>query len=229
VEHLLSDEQRQTLAAAMKIGAATQQAVNLQAAVAQDITTQHVPAQLVTAGCQNLDDVASAARETLRGRGDHGFLVGLGAMAHQTSAFALSEIREGLSEDDRRGYDLALSLHVGRVVAPEPDPSIDPMAKAGYAVTHGAEGIEPDRQAAVLSTIATTPAAVTGAIVADDEIAKATAPPSRRWWLDGLCIGGGLVVGAAIGGPPGALIGGAVGGLVDGMITRRHAASRTES
>ena len=80
------------------------------------------------------DPVAAAAAKTAPSQ--RGFYIGLGLMQHQIGLTPLHAVRNSLSAADRRSFDIATSLHVGRVKT-LPRPSLPPAHQVALALASG--------------------------------------------------------------------------------------------
>jgi hypothetical protein len=168
-----------------------------------------------------LDDKAEAAKKSLGGRGDLGFLIGWGLMHLPVVASQIAEVRSGLSEQDQHGFDVALSLQIGNLTAPNAGRvAVTPSVGAGYAITHGAFHAPSKRQAAIVSTAMASPGGAVGAQRAAGEIRKAKKGIGKLSIWDGVLVVTGTLVGGFVGGSLiWAAVGGAAGGVAD--VVRR--------
>ena len=203
----LPQAQKDALHKALQIGIAVQHASNLQKTEKQAIARPSEQAKLAQVGQSGLDPVAAAALASLKGKGAQGFIVGHGLMQHSATPFEIRATREKLDSDDQHGFDLALSLHIGRVTAPRP-PTKSPEVAAGYAITHGMRSASAAHRAAMAATIARTPGGALG-------VRAATAALKSSVWVDVGLVAIGIAVGAAIAGPVGAGVGGGVSLVAD--------------
>jgi hypothetical protein len=91
----------------------------------------------------------------------------------------LAAIRENLPGPDRKGFDLAMSLHVGRVGHAPPPAPLGPSAAAGYYATVGMQGAGPDMKSGMMATLASNPTVRVGAVAGIQRVV------SRRegWWV----------------------------------------------
>jgi hypothetical protein len=124
------------------------------------------------------DTMVATALGTLRS-GQHGFYVGVGMSRQQIGVNDLTTVRTSLSPDDQKGFDLAMSLHIGRVTNPMPAElgiRNEPVA-SGYFATMGMQGNHPDQNAAVMTALASAQHTRMGATVALDHVAQ-----RRNWW-----------------------------------------------
>jgi hypothetical protein len=117
------------------------------------------------------DPVALQGR-TLAGTGTHGFDIGIGCTLNKISASNLGAVRTQLSPVDQKGFDMALALHIGNMVAPPPPPGTGASASAAYAITHGMGSHTSDAKASIMSNLANSPNARPGAVLAVKAIAS---------------------------------------------------------
>ena len=85
--------------------------------------------------------------------------------------------RESLAGDDKKGFDMAVSMRIGQTTYPSS--KAPPCTQAGYYIAKGIRGATPANQEAVLSTVAEVPEAKTGATIAVEQIQKA----NDSWWV----------------------------------------------
>jgi hypothetical protein len=208
----LSGAQQEALHKALQIGIAVQHASNLQKTEHRAIAKPQEQARLTRAGQSQLDPVSSEALASLHGKGTKGFLAGHGLMQHQATPFEIRATRERFDSEDQHGFDLALSLHIGRVATPVL-PTRSPAVAAGYAITHGSRNATAAHRAALANTIAITPGGASGV-----KVAKATLKSSL--WVDIAVVAVGAAIGAVAGGPLWAGFGGCAGIVVD-LIRRK--------
>jgi hypothetical protein len=93
-------------------------------------------------------------------KGQHGFLIGVGLMSHQIGIHSFSTVRDQLKGDDKKGFDIGVALHVGRV-ATIPS-TANPATAAGAAIANGIRGAGKDNTVAVIAAVATDPAMKAG-------------------------------------------------------------------
>jgi len=157
----------------LKVGIAMGHGQGLQAIVTASIKTGDTVAKLATAGVAKIksDAVITAALKAVPPNGVSGFNVGMGLALHQVGLQQVMAVRSSLPPADKQGFDMALALHTGRVTTvPPPGPA---AAQAGYAMTHGIMGADPDNKAAVVTTLSEDPAAKAGVVLALDHITAA--------------------------------------------------------
>lgn len=157
----------------LKVGIAMGHGQGLQNIVTASIKTGDTIAKLATAGASVIksDAVIGAALKAVPPNGVSGFDVGMGLVQRDTGLQQLMAVRDSLPPADKQGFDMAVSLHTGRVTtAPPPGP---PAAQAAYAMTHGVMGAPADNKAAIVTTLSEDPAAKAGVALALDHITTA--------------------------------------------------------
>jgi hypothetical protein len=164
---------------ALSVGMATVHAQNLQSIVAP-ILTGDVENKLMAEG-QSLiqsDPVVGAAYRSVVREGQEGFQIGAALMRYTIITHQFLTIRQSLSQVERNGFDLAASLHIGRVANAASTQLSDPHAQAGYYITHGAQGGYPSQKVAQLAAVADSAVPRVGAVVAVNRIHHAR----MSWW-----------------------------------------------
>ena len=165
-------------AKAMQVGVAMSHAKVLQDATAQASQHPETLAQLAKDG-QTLEahtPAAAAAKKLFGGSGD-AFDVGLGLMQYTgVSEHAVTATREVFQGLDAASFDAALAFHVGRVRSPAL-PKKDPSFQAGYFVSKGMQGADPDTKEAIMRMAAADPQARAGAKSAVEQIHRARGLP----------------------------------------------------
>jgi hypothetical protein len=123
------------------------------------------------------DEVLKGAYQALPD-GKIGFQIGAALGRKQCDTHQVISIRKGLAPADKRGFDLALSIHVGRVAHPAPKRILGHKAKAGYYATLGMQGAPPNLKMSMMSVVASDPVMRAGAKVGVDRVVD------RRdsWW-----------------------------------------------
>jgi hypothetical protein len=134
--------------------------------------------QTVGQGVIRDDNVVRATYESVVKQGHTGFQVGTAAMRYRMNVNQLMTTRNGLSEEDRGGFDLACSLHVGRVANPPSDSLSDVHAQVGYFITHGVQGGYPSQKQAQVEACLDDPTVAVGVKTAMNKIAIARS----SWW-----------------------------------------------
>ena len=203
----LPASKRKSVEAALKIGVAAQHAQNLQALVQHSASSPEVQEHLAS---MPQDEVAQAARSAVGPASAHGFDVGHGLVQHETTPNQVTSLRATLSTADKRGFDVAAALHIGRVAAPPLGGSAG--AQAGYAVAQGVRAANPLHAATIKAAVSASPALRVGVKQAEKELMQ-----DRLVGLviDAGLVAGGAMIGASIGGPPGAIVGGLAGLVLD--------------
>jgi hypothetical protein len=94
-------------------------------------------------------------------------------MQHQIGITSFTAVRDALSGDDQKAYDVATSLHIGRVVT-LPQAGLSADVVAGSAITHGLRGANEDASSVLVAAVAAVPGLAQGAALANKEIPKHT-------------------------------------------------------
>jgi hypothetical protein len=116
---------------------------------------------------------AAAAKKLLKHRGENGFDIGLGLMQYSgMTEAAFLATRTALSAPDQKGFDLAVSHHIGRVANPPP-PGASPEHEAGFYISKGMQGAHPDLKASLMTLVTADDQAKAGAATAVQQIASA--------------------------------------------------------
>ena len=164
---------------ALQIGMSVTHARMIQdVAKSQIVTSVTKKLQTVGQGVIRDDSVVRATYESVVKQGHTGFQVGAAAMRYRMNVNQLMTTRNGLSEEDRGGFDLACSLHVGRVANPPSDSLSDVHAQVGYFVTHGVQGGYPSQKQAQVEACLDDPTVAVGVKTAMNKIAIARS----SWW-----------------------------------------------
>ena len=118
-------------------------------------------------------DPVAAHGKALAGQGSNGYDIGIGASLNIISPGNLAAIRNQLNPVDQKGFDMALSLHMGAMIAPPPPPGTSAVASAAYAMTAGMRSAPSNNKASMMQNISSNPNARPGAVIAIKAIAKA--------------------------------------------------------
>lgn len=103
-----------------------------------------------------------------------GAQIGLGLMAHQDVGLAaLDMVRTKLTGDQRKGFDMGVSLHVGLVTMPPAPDSVPPNQAAGTVITNGMLGATTSQVTGMMATLSTHPEMKQGAAIALAGVAEA--------------------------------------------------------
>jgi hypothetical protein len=124
------------------------------------------------------DTVIGTAYRTMVRNGHEGFQIGAAAMHYRQNVNQLVTLRNSLSEEDKSGFDLACSLHVGRVTTPPSQKLSDPHAQIGYYLAHGVQGGFPSEKQAQIEAAIQDPVTRVGVEVGMNKIALGRA----SWW-----------------------------------------------
>lgn len=104
-----------------------------------------------------------------------GFDVATGLLQQQVGVGDIAHARNGLDVTQKIGFDIACSVRVGAVANPKP-PTLSPAAHAGNAIALGMQSYVPERKAAIMATVQTSPSATVGATVAVKAVATSREP-----------------------------------------------------
>jgi hypothetical protein len=160
--------------AGMHIGALTGNSAVIGASTTPDASTltafEHLGLQR-----EATDPVAVQGR-LLAGAGTRGFDIGIGCTLNHISPGNLTAVRNELPSADQKGFDMALALHIGNMIAPPPPPGTNASATAAYAITRGMGSHDSDAKASIMGNIAASPGARPGAVVAVKAIANEKHP-----------------------------------------------------
>jgi hypothetical protein len=101
-----------------------------------------------------------------------GFAIGLALeRQYQGSNHGFVDIRNALSDNDKKGFDAAACLHIAAVTTPKKNTATFPLpAGAAYLITRGMREAPPANKAALMTNLAAVPAARPGAVVATLQI-----------------------------------------------------------
>jgi len=144
------------------------------AAAPQFVWGGPVMTQLLTRGQDLLktDAVVAAAYKTVTA-GQSGFLIGAAAMRFQVNTHEFLSLRDNLpTGDDKKSFDTAVSMHIGRVANPPPKTSVDITAKAGYYTTLGVQGAQVSQKTAIVKTLSEASGTKTGTALAIKTVAQ---------------------------------------------------------
>lgn len=125
--------------------------------------------------------VAAEAEKLLQGQGVDGFLVGLGLMQYRIDQHSFTATRAALSATDQHGFNLAVSLHIGRVRSPAPPATNTAAHNAGFFVSKGMQGAREEVKAHLMTLVSANAKVRAGAQRAVEQIARARgiAPPPK--------------------------------------------------
>jgi len=156
------------VAKSLKVGIAVGHAEKLQSIMKSQAASTPVLKTLVTEAKKTIPaDPVLAHGIKLVPKGTAGFMVGAALMKKRVTPTEFLTIRNRLKGDNRKAFDIATSMHVGRVTNKEP-PKLkgNPAARAGFYATMGMQGAKMSQKVGMLKTIAANPAARQGAGIA---------------------------------------------------------------
>lgn len=176
----LSSTEKEQLANALAIGMAVGHTQRLQTltktALQSPVTIANLAAQAAVPISR--DTTIQAARAMVKD-GVHGFDQATGLLQNAITPFQFQTARNLLNGVDKKGFDLATALHIGRV-AGSPDVPINLPArlKAAYHITHGMMGAPADNKRDLMALLTGSPLGKAGALTAMKEIGHAR----DSWW-----------------------------------------------
>lgn len=94
-----------------------------------------------------------------------GFTAGVGLMSHVVNRTELNTIRGRLTPDQKKGFDLAISEHIGYLTHPLPI-TIPAAQRFGYYVSQGMATAKPDNQKAMKAILASHSGMTQGLLMA---------------------------------------------------------------
>lgn len=153
----------------LEIGVAVSEAKRLQAA-APSAVKKSTLRSLQKTGTKRLktSKMLGSARSLLKNaHARRSYAVGLGLMTKQVKPIHVTAIRKRLGTKGQKGFDLAVSTHIGLVKNAGKTPTkMEPKARLGYYATAGLAGASKSVKANVIKPIAATTTTRPGAEVA---------------------------------------------------------------
>lgn len=169
-------------AKSLKIGIAVGHAKELQSIMAQQAKSTPVLKSLVKEAKEHIkvDPVMTDAMKIVP-KGKAGFMVGAALMKKQVTPTEFLAIRNRMKGENRKAFDLAASIHVGRVTHKEPPKLKDnPAARAGYYATLGMRGAKMSQKVGLLKAVDAHPQARQGSKKALQLVKRAQLGPWER-------------------------------------------------
>jgi hypothetical protein len=170
------------LGAALNTGIAVGKGKSLQDSVVKNMSPVILKSLAVTGkDIASKNAVFNAGQSILKSQPavSAGYNVGIAFASKKVRPIDMIAVRKKLTGAQKKGFDMALSAHVGMVTRP---PSTsgkhDPKAQFGYYVTHGMRQATPKHKTAMMREIVKEPIARTGAVAAIKEVQWTVAP----WW-----------------------------------------------
>ncbi len=111
---MLPDSARQALNTGMAFGHAT----NLQAITSGTLTSAEFLTKMADNGRAIADSVVVNARSFVPPAAQHAFDIGMGMMGHSISQHEFTTVRNALNDAEKKGFDTAAALQIGRVTTP---------------------------------------------------------------------------------------------------------------
>jgi hypothetical protein len=164
--------------AGLMTGVSMAQGKSLQSAIGQQITSPSFVMAIGGAGADAIgaSGVLQAAKGLVPSGGSSGFNIGIGCMKHAMGPHTFTTMRAHLSPADQKGFDMAVSMHIGRVTQVAQG---SPKQQAGKFLMHGMSGANPDQKVMMLNAVKSDPEVMKGAMEASQEIIKNQNP---SWW-----------------------------------------------
>ena len=164
---ILTPEQQK----ALKIGLSVGHAVELQKVVHHSIGKAKIRLSMFGANTVNKDKELHSIGNTLKAK--TGFHVGVAVMQHSgVGPGFLKKLRASLPRgEERKGFDIALATHIGRVTSPQAKGP--PDLKAGYYAVKGMQGAAKSQVAGMIKSLKQAPGVKAGAKIAAQEL---------DWW-----------------------------------------------
>lgn len=114
-----------------------------------------------------------------------GYAIGIGLMSHSgVTPDAIQAFSMALPEEQKHGFSLAVSAHIGGVMAKPAKPKMAVEEKAGYYITQGMSGADTTNKTVMLKTVVKSTAAYQGAIVATKVMRDEAREAEDETWLD---------------------------------------------
>lgn len=136
------------------------------------------------------DPIVSTARKTLKD-GYNGFDIGMGLVQLAANTNDVLTLRNSLAPVDQKAFDLALSLHIGRVAHPTPANIQNVGGQAAYFATMGMQGAQTASKVSAMAGLASQPSTNIGARVAVDTVMMNRGTAWQRFvhWLRAVFVG----------------------------------------
>lgn len=152
------------VAKSLKVGIAVGHAEQLQKIMKTQAASTPVLKTLVAEAKKTIPvDPVLANGIKLVPKGTAGFMVGAALMKKRVTPTEFLTIRNRLKGDNRKAFDIATSMHVGRVTNKEPPKLKDnPAARAAFYATMGMQGAKMTQKVGMLKVMAQHPTARQG-------------------------------------------------------------------
>lgn len=168
VDHALYDRGKNLLPPdaqkALQIGVALGHAKNLQDVMktaAKEVAPKLLEVAKIKVGT---DQIINAGVKTLKGEVQKGFLKGSGLVSYKFSPIELHAVRDSLAPEEKKGFDIAVSTHIGRLTKPLRNAKLDPQVKLGYYATHGMSHAKASRKDAMRAVLVSHPKTLHGVL-----------------------------------------------------------------
>ena len=160
---------------ALQVGMAVGNARVIQGVTKLALRSPDLHNSLATAGKRAImNNPVLASAQKLAPKSSHGFVAGIGLMARTAiTPRQIIGFRKTLSPIDRKGFDLALSTHIGVTTRKPPAKLNSPMALAGYYATAGSQGATLRQKEHIVSSVMRNPKSRIGVKVAINQTLNA--------------------------------------------------------
>lgn len=169
---------------AMQVAVAMGTAKNLQDAMKKGAATA-APA-LLEVGVKTIkkDPVLKAGMASFKGQPQvqKGFAVGSGIAKFKFSPTELNGVRGRLAPEVKKGFDIAMSAHIGKVLSPNVPKNIKPAVRFGFYAERGLKSAKPKNRVAMEETLVKNPEVRRGAAIALKVNKAELTLPTRTFW-----------------------------------------------
>lgn len=180
----LSDKQRENLRTGLTTGMAIAHGEKLQNILTDTIKNSTVQEKLgnVAGAIMKTDNIAQHAQNLLdTPAAKKGFEIGLALTKNGTGIHTVQQQRGDLPPQEKKGYDAAASLHIGRIFTNHPK-SMTPGQAGAFYMTHGMMGNSGNNKASIMKSIAANPSAAVAAKYAEALILHSRLPWYEKVW-----------------------------------------------
>lgn len=176
----ISEQVPKELRPALAIGVAVGHGQSLQKAAIQNLTPVVLEKlQVNGAAILKVNPTLKAGLDTLKdAHSKAGFEVGAALSRFQLEPIEAVAVRKKLSGLQKKGFDLALSAHIGGVE--KKAPKADAAAQFAFRATIGAQNLSPGNQTTLLNTLAAQPKTRVGVTLAAK--VKTVNPTNEGFW-----------------------------------------------
>lgn len=160
---------------AVQTGVAMGAAKTIQSTVQKAVNSPAIQNGLAQIGqaAAKASPIADAAKKLAGPAGAKGFDIGLGLMQHKVTPLDFHAVRRSLQGDALKGFDMAVSQHVGVARLPV-IPKGPAASRAAFAMTHGMRGASLTQTKGMIKTLVADPAASKGVVLASKQVGAQT-------------------------------------------------------